>query len=105
LMRPADVAVAWVSLRLGRQRAGGTIVAGKGLRPLLHRSGTPDKEVRHVKKLIVLGIGSVGTAAAAMAFFGTGVAAADDYAGQTYADASSAASDAGQTVLIAVRRS
>ena len=30
-----------------------------------------------------------------MGLFGTGVAAADDYAGQTYADASSAASDAG----------
>ena len=36
-------------------------------------------------------------------FFGTGVAAADDYAGQTYADASSAASDAGQTVIVASR--
>jgi hypothetical protein len=56
-----------------------------------------------VKKFIVLGIGSVGTAAAAMALLGTGIAAADDYAGQTYADASSAASDAGQTVLIASR--
>jgi len=54
-----------------------------------------------VKKLIVLGTGAVGTAAVSMAFFGTGVAAADDYAGQTYADASSAASDAGQTVVIA----
>ena len=38
-----------------------------------------------------------------MALFGTGVAAADDYAGQTYADASSAASDAGQTVVVAGR--
>ena len=56
-----------------------------------------------MKKLIVLGTGSVGTAAAAMALFGTGIAAADDYAGQTYADASSAASDAGQTVVIASR--
>ena len=56
-----------------------------------------------MKKLIVLGTGSVGTAAAAMALFGTGIAAADDYAGQTYADASSAASDAGQTVVVASR--
>ena len=56
-----------------------------------------------MKELIVLGIGAVGTAAATMALFGTGIAAADDYAGQTYADASSAASDAGQTVLIASR--
>ena len=38
-----------------------------------------------------------------MALFGTGVAAADDYAGQTYADASSAASDAGLTVVVAGR--
>ena len=51
-----------------------------------------------MKKLIVLG---TGTAAVSMA--GTGVAAADDYAGQTYADASSAASDAGQTVNVANR--
>ena len=56
-----------------------------------------------MKKLIVLGTGAVGTAAVSMAFFGTGVAAADDYAGQTYADASSAASDAGQTVIVANR--
>ena len=53
-----------------------------------------------MRKLIVLG---TGTAAVSMAFFGTGVAAADDYAGQTYADASSAASDAGQTVIVANR--
>jgi hypothetical protein len=38
-----------------------------------------------------------------MGLFGTGVAAADDYAGQTYADASSAASDAGQSVVVAAR--
>ena len=56
-----------------------------------------------MKKLIVLGTGAIGAAAAAMGLFGTGVAAADDYAGQTYADASSAASDAGQTVVIAAR--
>ena len=56
-----------------------------------------------MQKLIVLGTASVGTAVAAMALFGTGTAAADDYAGQTYANASSAASDAGQTVVIASR--
>jgi hypothetical protein len=38
-----------------------------------------------------------------MALFGSGVAAADDYAGQTYADASAAASEAGQTVVVAAR--
>jgi hypothetical protein len=64
--------------------------------PQTRRCGT-------VKKLIVLGTGAVGTAAAAMALFGMGIAAADDYAGKTYADASSAASDASQTVVIATR--
>jgi hypothetical protein len=56
-----------------------------------------------VKKSIVLSTGSVVAASAFMALFGTGVAAADDYAGQTYADASSAASDAGLTVVVASR--
>ena len=50
---------------------------------------------------IVLGAGSAVVAAAAMALFGTGTAAADDYAGQTYADASAAASDAGESVTVA----
>ncbi len=56
-----------------------------------------------MKKSIVLSAGSAVAASALMALFGTGVAAADDYAGQTYADASSAASDAGQTVIVAGR--
>jgi pyruvate/2-oxoglutarate dehydrogenase complex dihydrolipoamide acyltransferase (E2) component len=56
-----------------------------------------------VKKSIVLSAGSVVAASSLMALFGTGVAAADDYAGQTYADASSAASDAGATVVVASR--
>ncbi len=56
-----------------------------------------------MKKLIVLGSGTVGALAAATALFGTGVAAADSYAGQTYSDASSAASDAGQKVVVAAR--
>jgi len=56
-----------------------------------------------VKKSIVLSAGSVVAASAFMALFGTGVAAADDYAGQTYADASSAASDAGLDVIVASR--
>ncbi|CDO07285.1 hypothetical protein C1S82_04260 [Mycolicibacterium cosmeticum] len=56
-----------------------------------------------MKKLIVLGSGTVGALAATTALFGTGVAAADDYAGQTYSDASSAAGDAGQTVVVAAR--
>jgi hypothetical protein len=58
-----------------------------------------------VKKLLVVGAGSAVAAASAMAtvLFGAGVAAADAYAGQTYADASSAAGDAGMTVKIAAR--
>jgi hypothetical protein len=56
-----------------------------------------------VKKLIVLGVSAVGAAGASMALFGTGVAFADDYAGQSYSDASSAAGDAGLTVTIASR--
>nr|WP_232425673.1 hypothetical protein [Mycobacterium sp. JS623] len=51
----------------------------------------------------MLSVGSAVAASALTALFGTGVAAADDYAGQTYADASSAASDAGQTVVVAGR--
>ena len=56
-----------------------------------------------MKKSMVAAAGSVLAASACMALFGTGVAAADDYAGQTYADASSAASDAGLTVVVAGR--
>jgi hypothetical protein len=55
-----------------------------------------------VKKLIVLGAGAVGATAVSVVF-GTGVASADAYAGQTYADASSALSDAGETGIIASR--
>jgi hypothetical protein len=56
-----------------------------------------------VKKFIVLGASAVGAAGASMALFGAGVASADSYAGQSYSDASSAASDAGQSVVIASR--
>jgi len=56
-----------------------------------------------VKKSIVLSAGSAVAISALMSLFGTGVAAADDYAGKTYADASSAASDAGQSVVVAGR--
>jgi len=55
-----------------------------------------------VKKLIVFGSGAIG-ALAVSAVFGTGIASADDYAGQKYSDASSAASDAGKTVVVAAR--
>ena len=56
-----------------------------------------------MKKVMAVGVGAVGTAAVSMALFGSGVAAADDYADKTYADASAAASEAGQTVIVASR--
>jgi hypothetical protein len=55
-----------------------------------------------MKKLIVIGSGAIGALAFSIVF-GTGIAAADDYAGQSYSDASSAASDAGATVVVAAR--
>ena len=57
-----------------------------------------------MKKPVVLGIGAVGVAAASFATFGSGTASAiNEYAGQTYADAAQAVSDAGQTPVIATR--
>lgn len=53
-----------------------------------------------MKKIIALGVGAVG-AAALGAVFGSGIASADDYAGQTYADASSAISGASEKAVIA----
>lgn len=55
-----------------------------------------------MKKLIVVGSGAIG-ALAVLALLGGGVAAADEYAGETYADASAAASDAGEDVTVASR--
>jgi hypothetical protein len=59
-----------------------------------------------VKKLIVLGAGSIAGAAAAIstALLGSGIAAAaPDVVGQTYADASTAIEDEGGTAVVAVR--
>lgn len=50
-----------------------------------------------------LGIGALASAAAAMALFGTATAAADDYVGQTYADASEAMDEEGLDPIIATR--
>ena len=55
-----------------------------------HKENRPGGRAR-VKRLMVIGAGPVGTAAMSLALFGGGVAAADDYADQTYADASAAA--------------
>lgn len=51
----------------------------------------------------VLGVGAAATAAAAMALFGTATAAAADYVGETYADASEAMSDDGVDPIVATR--
>ena len=55
-----------------------------------------------MKKFGVYATTAVGAMAVSMAFFGSGVAAADD-SGQTYSDASKAISDAGQKAVIASR--
>jgi hypothetical protein len=56
-----------------------------------------------MKKFGVYAITAVGATAVAMSFFGSGIAAADDYSGQTYGDASKAISGAGKKAVIASR--
>ena len=56
-----------------------------------------------MKKLGVYAIAAVGATAVSMTFLGSGIAAADDYAGQTYSDASKSISDAGKKAVIASR--
>jgi hypothetical protein len=57
-----------------------------------------------VVKPVVLGVLGVPAAAlVSLVAFGSGTAAADDYAGQSYSDASSAISNAGQKVVIAAK--
>jgi hypothetical protein len=56
-----------------------------------------------VRKFGVYATAAIGATAVSMAFFGTGIAAADDYAGQKYSDASSAISGAGKKAVIASR--
>jgi hypothetical protein len=56
-----------------------------------------------VRKFGVYATAAVGATAMSMAFFGSGIATADDYAGQKYSDASSAISDAGKKAVIASR--
>ena len=57
-----------------------------------------------MKKLGVYATTAVGATAVAMAFFGTAVAAADDYSGKTYADTSKAISDAGRAAIAAAQQ-
>jgi hypothetical protein len=54
-----------------------------------------------VTKLIRSAAGVTGFTAVSLALFGSGIAAADDYAGQTYSDASGAIDKAGQKAVIA----
>ncbi|MDT5208833.1 MAG: hypothetical protein QOF67_1248 [Mycobacterium sp.] len=56
-----------------------------------------------MRKFGIYATTAVGATAVSMAFFGTGIAAADDYAGQTYGDASSAISKAGKKAVVASR--
>jgi hypothetical protein len=56
-----------------------------------------------MKHLIVLGTGAVGAMALSTALLGTGVAAAGDYDGQTYADAAAAIEESGSTPIVAAR--
>lgn len=56
-----------------------------------------------MKKLGVYAASLMGSTAVSMAFLGTGIASADGYAGQTYADASKAITDAKQKVVVASR--
>ena len=56
-----------------------------------------------MKKLNVLVGGAVGATVVWLPIFGTAVASADDYAGQTYADASSALGSASLKGVIATR--
>ncbi|QEN16109.1 hypothetical protein ACRDU6_28475 [Mycolicibacterium sp. ELW1] len=57
-----------------------------------------------MKNCLVLGVSAAGAAVASVAMFGSGVASAtNEYAGQTYADAAQAISDAGQSATIATR--
>ncbi|SBS72247.1 conserved exported hypothetical protein [uncultured Mycobacterium sp.] len=57
-----------------------------------------------MKKHLTVGVGAVGAAVAWFAVLGSGIASAtNEYAGQTYADASQAISDAGQSATIATR--
>ena len=48
-------------------------------------------------------VGAMAVAFSSLAFLSTGVAAADDYAGQTYGDAVGAITDAGKKVVISSR--
>lgn len=56
-----------------------------------------------MKRLIVLSTGAAGALALSTALFGTGVANAGEYDGQTYADAAAAIEESGGTPVIVTR--
>jgi hypothetical protein len=60
-------------------------------------------EVGHVKNFLTLSIGAVGATAISMSLFGSGVAAADEFDGQTYADAAAAIEGSGGTPVVVTR--
>jgi hypothetical protein len=51
----------------------------------------------------ILGVGAAATALAVLSLFGSATASADDYVGQTYADATEAMDEAGVTPIVATR--
>jgi hypothetical protein len=54
-------------------------------------------------KHLLFGTGAIGAMTLSMALFGTGVAAAGEYDGQTYADAAAAIEESGGTPIVATR--
>jgi hypothetical protein len=56
-----------------------------------------------MNRLLALSAGSLGATTIWIGLFGTGVAAADTYDGQTYADAAAAIQAAGGTAIVATR--
>jgi beta-lactam-binding protein with PASTA domain len=56
-----------------------------------------------VRKFGIYATTAVGATAVSMAFFGAGIASADDYAGQTYSDAKAAISTAGKKAVVSSR--
>ena len=56
-----------------------------------------------MNKLLIISAGSVGATAISIGLFGTGVATADEYDGQTYADAAAAIEESGGTPIVVTR--
>jgi hypothetical protein len=59
--------------------------------------------MRKFGRYVITAVGASVVSLVSLASLGTGIAAADDYSGQTYGDASQAISDAGKKAVIASR--